>query len=91
MLVFEKTEVTYSVEIAVDEFIALTDYENCYLGNSDSLCTKLMEFGCYKIEYNGHYGSYIYFTITVDDDTIEFKQEISDIIESHLKGMKEYV
>lgn len=88
MLFFEQTEITYTIEIPEDDFIALLDYE---WNNNNYLSEKLRNVGCNYAEYDGHYPNYIYLGISIEDNTDEFKQELSAIIENHLKVTKENV
>lgn len=92
MLKFEITRRSYSVEISDDDFDALSDtesYATDYVALRDgnkTLSEKLDGLpGVFDTEYDGHYGSNVFFTIDADDDKPKLHARIERTILSHLK------
>lgn len=90
---FEKTVTSYAIEIEdEDDFLALMDSESyatdhaAFKDGNDTLCAKLGRLdGVSGLEYNGHFGSFIYLDIDVENDRIGTKKEISRTITEHLE------
>ena len=85
-LIAEMTSASYAVSIPDEKFEklmardwALAD-ENNYHFDED-----LMRLGASKIEYNGHYGPYIYFNLTIDEDHDQVKADVLAKIEEYIQ------
>lgn len=92
MLNFEVTRRSYAIEIEEERFLDLLDSESYVTDNaalksgSQTLCEKLGQLdGVDDVNYDGHFGSYIYLMIDDEDDTDDLKKKINDVIEEHLK------
>lgn len=59
------TAKSYAVEIPLDLFDKLVDAEYSITPSIDEL---LIEIGAYKVDYNGHFGNYIFFNLYVADE-----------------------
>jgi hypothetical protein len=81
-LIAEMTSASYAVEIPVDKFVLLTERD--YKLENVQFDEELMRLGASDIEYNGHYGSYIHFTLTIDEDHEETKDAILAKIEEYI-------
>ena len=88
-MIFECVEKRYAAEIAVEAFSVL-DSSNylVYLDRAgkpdlyDDL-SKLPEL--HNVDYNGHFGNYIYFTIWTGDDNEKLHKKIQSCIEKHVQ------
>ncbi len=90
-LTFEITKRSYAIEIDIDRFHDLADSESYVSGNAaftrgkQTLCEKLDALpDTSDIEYNGHFGNFVYVTIDAEADTPELQAQIAQIIEDHL-------
>lgn len=87
-LKLEITRRSYSVEIPLEDFIVLTNMESI-LGDGP-LCNDILsekmekQTGARLVEYNGHFGNYIYFSLDADDDTPEEQAKILKMIEEQI-------
>lgn len=86
---------SYSIDIPVDDFIAVDKAEGDYgrngLGNN-TICgqlTKLLRYA--EVEYNGHLGSCIYFTLDVEEDGKRNHGKIQTIIRNQILKARRYV
>ena len=95
MLKFEIASKSYAIPIDdVDDFLAIDKYEGDIPYDESNKCLYLsLEKidGVYSIEYNGHFGSYIYLTIEEEHDTEETHKKISDLIETQIELAREYI
>ena len=71
---------SYSVELTVNQFLKVERKDDKCKGNDFGLMTLLEKLGCYSIEYNGHFGSFIYYTLSASDDTEALRQTIEQTI-----------
>lgn len=92
---FIVSKTSYSIEIEQNLFLNLLDSESyvtdhaTYKDDNKTLCEKLGQItGVNDIEYNGHFGNFIYLTIDKDVDNKKTKDQISKIIEDHLEWCK---
>lgn len=92
MLKFEITRRSYSVEISDDDFDALSDTESyatdhvALRDGNKTLSEKLDGLpGVSGTDYNGHYGSNVFFTIDAEDDKPKLHKRIERTILTHLK------
>jgi hypothetical protein len=88
-MIFQCVEKRYAVEIDVDAFLIITsikysDYQDDMI--SPTLCDDLNKIpGLHNIDYNCHFGNYIYFTVSTDDDNEKLRKEVEDCIEKHIQ------
>ena len=92
MLNFEITSKSYAIPIDdVDDFLAIDKYE----GDQDASKCLYMTLeridGIHSVDYNGHFGSYIYLTIEEEHDTKETHKKISDLITTQIELARDYV
>lgn len=78
----EVTSTSYSVDIEEHAFVKMIKYEDVF---NDSLDVILQQTPASDIEYNGNYGSAVFFTLSADDDTPETKAEIRQIIVEYIE------
>lgn len=67
----------YAVEISPADILSLDAYDST---TGPALEAALTEKGCDRIEFNGHFGPFIFYRIDVDDDTDARRAEIAWII-----------
>lgn len=88
MLNFEIVSKSYAIPI--DDFLAIDKYE----GDQDASKCLYMTLeridGIHSVDYNGHFGSYIYLTIEEEHDTQETHKKISDLIITQIELAREY-
>ena len=86
-----KSEVTlthYRVPVTPEDFDALTDYDHeTMLGDEDTprIDEALEQLYCCDIDYNGHFGHYIYFALEPVDDTPETWKAIEKEFDKYIK------
>lgn len=91
----ELTRRSYCIEIPVDDFIAVTEAEGDYGRNGlgdKTICdqiTKMLRAA--EVEYNGHFGSYIYFSMDVEEDTKRNHGKILTVIRNQIIKARRYV
>lgn len=84
----ERTATSYAVEIDRDDFLALTRIEGDW-PLQRTLAEDLDQLdGIDKVDYNGHFGACIYFTIEVGNDNPKTHKQILDLIEKHVDRAK---
>lgn len=88
---FEITKRSYAIAIEDEAFLNLLDSESYVSDNAafkdgkDTLCAKLNALpGVSKVDYNGHFGAYVYIDIDDDEDKQKLKTQIARAIEKHL-------
>lgn len=87
---FEKSSTTYLIEVPLDQFEALLDYESPWGGNSsETLYARLRNMGV-ESDYDGHYSSVISVDIHADDDDSDFQDEIAETIKDQLEKASEW-
>lgn len=89
---FEVTSRTFSIKIDEESFGNLLDSESyvtdcaAYAKDQKTLDEKLDQLpGITDVEYDGHFGNAIYFSIPVSDDTPTLRKEIVKVIKEHLQ------
>ena len=87
---------SYSIELSLDDFTALCDYDWARIWHEDgdsfpSFDKALYDQNCIDVEYNGHFGQYIYFQLDVADDTPERWKAIEEIFEYYIKYAREWL
>lgn len=90
-MTFEITRRSFALEIPKAAFLDLEDSESYVSNNAafktgaQTLCSKLDALpGISNIEYNGHFGAFVYLSIDDEDDTPELRAQITQIITDHL-------
>jgi len=86
------TKVSYSIEIPMDDFLALqtTEYET--IGDALSVAEEMEKQTCAcDVDYNGHFGNFIYFTFEAQDDLPEEWEKIERIITQGIKNAKRWM
>jgi hypothetical protein len=78
----------YEVEIPVNDFLALSNAESVHGEGplcDDSLCQRFSKVpGVYDVEYNGHFGSSIYFRLDDEFDYTAIHEQILEIIKDQI-------
>ena len=88
-----KREVTakdYSIEMPMDDFCALSSYENELTWDETVADMLDKQTNAVDIDYNGHFGSYIYLTLETDYDTPEAWADIERIITDQIERAKQW-
>lgn len=84
-----KVSTSYCVELEPEHFLALLDYENIFTDDGPEdpyeLFNILKDNDCDDVEYDGRFGSFIWFTLIAEVDTEEKHKEIIDIIQNYIK------
>ena len=87
---FEKSSTTYLIEVPLEQFTDLLDYESPWGGDaSETLYARLRDMGV-ESDYDGHYSSIISVDIHVDDDDSDFHSEITEVIRNQLEKASEW-
>ena len=84
---FEKVYTNYSVEVPLEEFSNLLEFENPWndaCRADETLYSKLLNIGV-ESDYDGHYSNIISITICEEDDNNEFQTQVASIITEQLK------
>jgi hypothetical protein len=88
----ERTASSYAVEIPMEDMERLLDSEaissKTQVRVHEQLDVKLMDLGCSKVEYSGHYGAYVYLTLAFSDDTPKMARRVIKTIQTHLAWLK---
>lgn len=71
----------YTVNLDKDEDILTTD--------DVTLMGRLDELPIYDIEYNGHFGPYIFYSVNVEDDTPSLHLSIISICQERLQEIRD--
>lgn len=88
---FEPTSRSYAVEVEMAAFIALLNAES-YTNKTaeeidafEALVTKLEKLdGVTDVEYDGHFGANIFFTLDTEKDNAAYRKVIRKVIVRHL-------
>lgn len=84
------THRSYRLDITKAQMLALLDSEGFLKPDpkGGTLLSKLDKLpGVSDIEYNGHYGAAVYFTIDADNDSADFRAGVKDLILTHLDSL----
>lgn len=82
---FETHSTAYSVDVPREDFLALLEYEQQHR-EEKSLCENLGAItGVFDIEYEGHFGSRVFFTIDVENDNEDTRVKIVSEIQEALR------
>ena len=86
-MIFECIEKRYAVEIDIELFSILDSQDYGSHRLHDDL-DKIS--GVRDIEYNGHFGNFVYFSVSTSDDKPSLHKKIERCIEKHLKRCAKY-
>ena len=76
----------YSYEVTREYFTLINDKDHETEAWEDTLCYKLGQLdGMTDVDYDGHFGEFIYFTIDADDDCDELRGQVRRMIETYAK------
>lgn len=79
----ERQSTRYSIEIPVEDFKALESRESNSI--TKTLAEAIEELpGTANVEYNGHFGNYVFLTIEMDWDIPETHRSIKKMIRQHI-------
>lgn len=82
----EVTARSYAYELSVVDFMAVEKLDDEQELWADTLCAKLEEVpGVSAVEYNGHFGAFIYFRIDAEDDCEELRDKIDRMIRDYVE------
>ena len=81
----ECTARSYVVAITVKQFLAVEARDE---KTEHTLGHVLSNMGAAHIEYNGHFGAAIHYTLTNEDDTPELRTKIEKAIVAYAKGWR---
>lgn len=84
------TRRSYRLDITNAQMLALLDSESFTKPDpvGGSLFDKLDKMtGVSRVEYNGHFGSAIYFELDADIDTADFRAGVKGLILTHLDNL----
>ncbi len=77
--------ISYAIDVDDAQFLAMIQAEGYKGGNyAPSLFDKLAKTAALDIEYDGHFGASVYFTLRGDDDTPAARAALATIIAGHL-------
>lgn len=78
-----KTEISYCLEMKNDEFtiISQKDDENDF---SQCLYSLLEKLGCCRVNYDGHFGPNIFFTLPFEE--LQLVHQVIKAIEDYVKN-----
>ena len=78
----------------LDDFLEMGNYEcETVLGDGDTCLYKILEefTNAYDVDYNGHFGNYIFLSLMAEhDNEIEWKS-IEMLIKGQIQKAKEFV
>src|SRR5574343_154715 len=84
----ERMETAYGVEVDNISFLKIMEYEN--ENSNDTLLDALGTTNAIKIDYDGMYGSVVYYTLSDEDDTPNEHETIRNIIRAFLQKCYEF-
>ena len=86
------THKSYAIEISEDDFVAIDTYEQKNTSNDPTLAALLdKNTTARSVDYNGHFGTFIYLTLDVDEDTLAEWKAIETIIADYIKKAKKWI
>lgn len=80
---FEMVNIGYSYELSVENFLKVERLDNDRLMQCDTLCDRLTKAGCECVEYNGHFGPFVFFSLPGNAHGGKLA-EIKEIIEKYI-------
>lgn len=90
MLQMEVTRRSYAIEIPKIDFDHLMKSDS-WKWNGTTLDEESFKHlpGVDTIEFNGHFGPFVYLNIVAEDDTSELREEILSIVSSAIESIKQ--
>ena len=80
-MILEKTSSHYCVAVSAERLLRIIEADDQL---NDSLLDRLQQIGgVYDVDYNGHFGLFVYLAIEVDYDTPTTHKAVIDVIESY--------
>lgn len=77
---------TYSIQVTVDDLLKITRKDNESDSGDDQLYLLLEEIsGIKSVDYDGHFGPWIWVTVDKDKDNAETWKRIEGTIKEYLK------
>lgn len=84
------TKTSYRMDLTDSQMLKLMEGEHFSKPEpaGGTLCDKLSRLrGVSAIEYDGHFGAAVYFSIDADDDTPALRAQISALVRVHIKRL----
>jgi len=78
---------SFSVALTVDDFKLVVDAD-LEVEHYEQLDQRLGRAGAEDVDYDGHFGAYIYFAVCDEDDTPEKLAELEQIIADYVSAAK---
>lgn len=78
------TMVSYSIEIPLDVYMKLEDWETEQPEHNCLYSILEKNTNARNVDYNGHYGNFIYFSLEVEDNTRKELKKIKLFIQQHI-------
>lgn len=81
-LSWHQTKISYAVEMSKDDFRSIMDYDDeSFEKDYPSLFDMLLKIeGIEEVEYDGHFGPYLYLDISADASIEAVKQRVNDVL-----------
>ena len=85
MFSFGKTQNSYDIYVGKKNLLTIIRKDSAALFNSQCLVNRLDTLkGVSRVEYDGHFGPYVFVTIDVEDDNRATHAAIKKIIKEHI-------
>lgn len=84
---------SYKVPLDIGDFLPLSDFDFHSIPYDMDIPTfdeELRKLNCVDVDYNGHFGSAIYFMLEVEDDTPECWKDIEAVFDKYIKLAHEW-
>ena len=82
-LVAKVTAKAYCVDVSVNDMTRILELDN-RVDYGVQLHKQLERLGCYQIEYDGHFGPTIHYTLSEEDNTDEVQANIANCISAFI-------
>lgn len=81
MFIKTATSTDYAIEVGVERLLGILAEDKAEMSHSQTLGGRLEEIdGVDRVNYDGHFGPYVYLRVCVEDDNDETWAEIESII-----------
>lgn len=80
------TRRSYAVDLTVKQFIKIENRDDSGLLKGHTLLAILSKTPIHSIEYNGHFGASIFYSVDTEDDTEELRKLVEKIIVDYANG-----
>jgi len=78
---------TYCMEMPKEDFLKIMERDNEADSEEDVLCYKLEKIaGLFSIDYNGHFGPVIYYSVFAEHDNGKTSNLIEKTVKDHIRG-----